>query len=273
MNTFVNISGYKFIALTNLANLQRSLKQHCQAIELKGTILISAEGININLAGTQQQIDKFQQYLAKNSDFEDITYKVSYSDFVPFKKMWVKIKKEIITFKNPNLNLEHNSEHCIKPKQLQQWLQENKDITLLDTRNDYESAIGSFKNAIKLDIQNFTDLPEHIEHLSEAQKQKPIVMFCTGGVRCEKVVPLFLEKGINHVYQLDGGILNYFAECGSDHYEGECFVFDDRVALDANLATTGTVLCKKCQWPVTKIQQQALEFKPEEACPHCFTTN
>lgn len=235
MTNIINISGYKFISLNNLEKLQQSLKQHCQAIKLKGTILLSPEGINISLAGERGQIDKFKNYLLSKAPFSDILFKESKSAKTPFSRMLVKIKQEIITFGRQGVNVEENSQFNIAPKQLKQWLDSGKKFTLIDTRNNYETQIGTFSTAITLDIDHFTQLPAVIDDLTELSKDEPVVVFCTGGVRCEKVLPLMRERGFTQAYQLDGGILNYFAECGGEHYTGECFVFDDRIALNPQL--------------------------------------
>jgi UPF0176 protein len=269
MTTIINISGYKFIPLDNLEKLQQSLKQHCQAIKLKGTILLSTEGININLAGEREQIDKFKNYMLNKPVFSDMVFKESMSATAPFSRMFVKIKREIITFGRPGVNSQENSQFNIAPKQLKEWLDSGKKFTMIDTRNDYETQIGTFTPAITLDIDHFTQFPAAINDLPQLSKQEPIVVFCTGGVRCEKVVPLMREQGFNEVYQLEGGILNYFAECGGEHYTGECFVFDDRIGLNPQLEPTGTVLCKACQYPVTKDKQQMNNYKPGISCSHC----
>ncbi|MGE3920072.1 MAG: rhodanese-like domain-containing protein [Gammaproteobacteria bacterium] len=236
MNHILNISGYKFIQLNNLEVLQSSLKQLCQELALKGTILISAEGINICLAGSPENIKLFISKIHKDEKFSDIFFKESISEIVPFRKLCIKIKKEIITFGRPNIDTSKNQTHTVTPKVLKQWLDENKPVTLLDTRNTYEFLIGTFNDAVTLPIEKFTDLPDRLGQLTREQKSQPIVIFCTGGVRCEKVLPVMLEQGYQEVYQLDGGILNYFLECGDAHYKGDCFVFDDRIAISPQAA-------------------------------------
>ncbi len=270
METIVNISGYKFVDISQITILKERLQQHCRAIGLKGTILLSAEGININLAGVREQISKFKAYLQKFPDFADIWLKESYSDYPPFKRMLVRIKKEIITFGHPKLDASQNDQHTLSPQQLKQWLDEGKDFTLLDTRNDYEVRIGSFTKAKYLPIANFREFPEALLDFQQSQaKDKPIVMFCTGGVRCDKALPWMLNQGFNDVYQLHGGIINYFEQCGGKHYQGECFVFDDRIAVNPELEETETVLCTVCQMPVTEDEQQSGHYQQDVYCPCC----
>lgn len=243
-----NIAGYKFIALAELSDLRSGLLAKCESLDLKGTILLSAEGVNLNLAGTSDKIAAFKQFLQQDTRFSDMTYRESVSQAQPFKHVKVKIKKEIITMRRDDVRPEAARAPSITPAELKQWLDENRDVTILDTRNDYEVRFGTFENAVNLQIKDFCEFPEAAEKIVE--RDKPIVMFCTGGIRCEKAAVHLLNAGFPEVYQLQGGILNYFAEVGGDHYDGECFVFDQRVSLDANLQETGTQQCIQCQGPI-----------------------
>lgn len=232
--TYVNISAYKFIKLTDLTSLQKQLKEYCVVSEVKGTILLSEEGININLAGSDQATKHFINSLHKDSRFADIIFKFSLSEKSAFKRIYVKIKPEIITTGIKNLNPILDPQYRISPKELKKWLDEEKDFLLLDTRNNYETQIGTFSKAVTLNIEEFSGFFPKIRELPEETKAKPVVMFCTGGVRCEKALPQMLAAGFTEVYQLEGGILNYFMECKDAHYEGECFVFDERVGVTAD---------------------------------------
>jgi UPF0176 protein len=243
----LNIAGYKFINLMNLEVLRERLLEQCFACELRGTILISQEGINLNLAGHVEAISTFKNYLKSLSQFSDMTFRESYSDNIPFKRLKVKIKKEIITFRQNHIHPETRRSSAILPEELKQWLDENRDITILDTRNDYEVRFGTFKNAMHLAIDDFCDLTKES---AKIPRNKPIVMFCTGGIRCEKVGLYLEEQGYSDVFQLEGGILNYFNKVGGKHYEGECFVFDERIALAPTLKTTGTTQCTSCNGPI-----------------------
>lgn len=228
----LNIAGYKFITLTELSELRVRLLEMCLALNTKGTILLSQEGINISLAGTFENISSFKAYLKEDARFADVTFRESYSEAEPFKRMKVKIKKEIITMRCPDIRPELGRAPSIAPEEFKLWLDENRDITILDTRNDYEVECGTFRGAINLKIDDFCEFPRSIETIT---CEKPIVMFCTGGIRCEKAALQLLKTGCKEVYQLEGGILNYFKTVGGDHYEGDCFVFDQRVALNPKL--------------------------------------
>ncbi len=248
----LNIAGYKFIQLTQLPALRDSLFDQANRLNLKGTILLSVEGINLSLAGEPESLAHFVQGLKSHTHFSDLSFRESYSTYQPFKRMRVKIKKEIITLREPNVDPINKKAPVLSPQEFKQWLDEKRDITLLDTRNDYEMRFGTFENAKNLALTHFGKLPDKLDHIS---RHKPVVMFCTGGIRCEKAALLMLNAGYEHVYQLQGGILNYFAEVGGSHYVGECFVFDSRVAVNANLATTDTKQCRICQGPM-KISEQ-----------------
>lgn len=228
----LNIASYKFITLDNLPELRVSLLNECEALKLKGTILLSPEGINVTLAGKITAITAFKTYLTADPRFNDIAFKESYSATQPFKRLKVKLKQEIITFRLPEIRPEIQRAPAISPQQFKQWLDEGRELTILDTRNDYEIELGTFMGATQLHIQDFCEFPKAVENLPT---KKPIVLFCTGGVRCEKAGLHLLNKGFREVYQLDGGILNYFSTIGAAHYKGACFVFDERIALQPNL--------------------------------------
>ncbi|HSW70089.1 MAG TPA: rhodanese-like domain-containing protein [Gammaproteobacteria bacterium] len=247
MVPILNIASYKFTRLSGLPEWRDVLLKKANQLNLKGTILLSFEGININLAGFPENIDPFVEFLLKRENLSDLTFRKSYSDFQPFKHMQVKIKPEIITLKQPDIHPEQETAPHISPQEFKKWLDEARDITILDTRNQYEVEFGTFDHAENLHLEDFSEFPEAISRIS---RKKPVVMFCTGGIRCEKASSVMLKAGHSQVYQLQGGILNYFAEVGKDHYNGECFVFDQRIALDANLKPTGTQQCLVCQGPV-----------------------
>jgi len=262
----LHIAGYKFIALSQLDNLCEQLQAECAALELKGTILLSEEGINLSLAAQPQAIQSFQTFLKKDDRFANISFHETYAPEVPFKKLKVKVKKEIITLKKPELNFTEKRAPHLSPTVLKQWLDEKRNITLLDTRNHYEVQFGTFAGATDLHLKDFSEFPDAIHHI---EKDQPIVMFCTGGIRCEKAAIHMLDQGYNEVYQLDGGILGYFAEVGGMHYEGECFVFDERISVDSKLEITGTQQCSACQHPVTHDEQQSPLYVLNVSCPHC----
>jgi UPF0176 protein len=268
--TINNLASYKFINLTDLVSLQNALFTLCTGYFLHGTILLSSEGINLILAG---QIENTQAFMAKwkeNPLFSDMNFKESLSTDIPFKKLRIRIKKEIITLKQDDINpLELTGEY-IAPKKLKQWYDEKKDFVILDTRNDYEIKMGTFKEAHVLPINTFSEFPEAIQK-ADLPKDKPIVMFCTGGVRCEKASAVMLKQGYENVYQLEGGILDYFKECNDAHYEGNCFVFDERTAITPSLEETGITQCVRCDHFLTPQEQRHAQFIRWKSCQFCET--
>ena len=266
----VNIAAYKFVTLqeTELPVLRTVLKAEALRRELKGTILLSTEGMNLILAGERQNITAYQSFLATYSTFQGLVYKESISDRKPFTRMLVRIKKEIISMGHPEIQPEHLSAPHISPTELKQWYEEKRDMVVLDTRNDYEVALGTFENAVDLHLETFRHFPDMIALLPDAMKEKPIVTFCTGGIRCEKAAVFMLNHGFKEVYQLEGGILSYFEQCGGEHYQGDCFVFDQRVALNSQLQETEITQCYDCRTPLT-VEDQKLAGCPY--CQHRFT--
>lgn len=231
MNTISNIIGYKFTEITQLKAMQSTLLEKTNALELKGTILLSHEGINIALAGHHEKTKIFEQWLNTQPPLEGIHFKVSSSKELPFSKMMVKIKDEIIRMDVPEVKPHEQTGTHLAPEEFKAWLDENKEILILDTRNAFELEFGRFKDAEHLQLEHFRQFPNKADMIP---RNKPIVMYCTGGIRCEKASTYLLQKGYEEVYQLEGGILNYFEKCGGEHYEGDCFVFDDRIAVDSN---------------------------------------
>lgn len=234
---FCNITTYKFISLDEqvLVSLCKALKRKATSLAIKGTILLGTEGINLFLAAEQASIDAFQAFLKTIPEFDDLQYKYSYSDFIPFQKLFVKVRNEIVTFKQPGIHPEQFTAPHLPPEKLKEWYQQGKDMIVLDTRNTFEYEIGTFENAVHLEIDNFREFPDALQKLPAENKDQAVVTFCTGGIRCEKAAAYLLEQGFKEVYQLQGGILNYFEKCGGDHYQGECFVFDDRVTVNHRL--------------------------------------
>ncbi|MGC4004008.1 MAG: rhodanese-like domain-containing protein [Pirellulales bacterium] len=157
--------------------------------------------------------------------------------------------------------------------ELKTWLDEGRTVTLLDTRNEYEVKLGTFESATTLGIDRFRDFPRAVEALPEELKERPIVMFCTGGIRCEKAGPFMERQGFRNILQLDGGILKYFEECGGSHYRGECFVFDQRVGVDPGLAETDSSQCFRCQTPLTSVEREDSRYVAGVSCPSCFLTD
>ena len=269
MPPITNISVYKFTPLHDLEALRARLRDLGTAAGLKGTILLSPEGINLFVAGHPDQVEALLAALRTISGLEDLAPKVSGSAEQPFNRMLVKIKREIITMKRPDINPATMPAPRLAPTTLKAWLDEGREVVLLDTRNDFEVGLGTFENALDLKITSFGDFPAAVARLELAGKT--VVSFCTGGIRCEKAAPLLIANGLRDVYQLEGGILKYFEDCGGAHWRGECFVFDKRVALGSDLRETGTTQCYACQAVVSPEEQRSDEYVLGESCPHCKT--
>ncbi len=232
MPPIVNVAGYRFVELDRLQDLRTELLDLCREQDLRGTILLSPEGINVFAAGLRQSVDALLSRLREIPGVADFEVKESFSRERPFRRMRIKIKREIIAFGVEGIAPARYTSRRISPRDLKRWLDEGRPVTLLDTRNNEEIRAGTFQNALTLGIDDFRSFPMAVGNLPEALKGQPIVTFCTGGIRCEKATPYLEREGFQDVYQLDGGILKYFEECGGAHFQGNCFVFDDRGAVD-----------------------------------------
>jgi predicted sulfurtransferase len=268
----VNIAGYKFIDINNAEEMKEIFLNKCLDLRLKGTIYFSENGVNFFIAGTQEMIDKYVNFMHLDKRLTGISLKKSYTEYQPFRRMIVKKKNEIISLGLDEVRPVEYTSPSIKPKQLKKWLDEERDILLLDTRNDYELRIGTFENAVDLDIKTFREFPTALKELN-TDKNKTVVMFCTGGIRCEKASIVMENQGWNNVFQLEGGVLNYFEEVGGEHWNGDCFVFDQRVALNSELEETEIEMCFICREPLSKEEQESEEYKILEYCPYCVNKN
>src|SRR3569833_1097666 len=269
----VNIAAYKFLPLTDLRSLRARLQTLCRDADLKGTILLSHEGINLFVAGVAANIERLLAELRSWPGLADLQPKLSETDHQPFRRMLVRLKKETIAFGVEGIDPSRRTSPKLSARELKRWLDEGRPVTLLDTRNDYEVKLGTFKNAVPIGIDQFRDFPQGVARLPPELKKQPIVVFCTGGIRCEKAGPYMEREGFESVFQLDGGILKYFEEVCGEHYEGECFVFDQRVGLDPTLHETGSSQCFNCQSPLSAADQQHPHYVPGKSCPYCFKTS
>lgn len=265
----VNIAGYRFIDMPDRDDLRQPFRDICQELELKGTILLAHEGINFFLAGSSDSIELFTAFLDSDERFTNIPLKVSYSDYQPFRRMNVRLKKEIISLGLNHIKPAELTGDEITPTAFKQMLDAGEEVIVLDTRNEYECRIGTFENALELDIRSFRDFPSAINELDVKLKDKPVVMFCTGGIRCEKASVVMMDAGFSNVMQLKGGILGYFEEVGGDHWNGDCFVFDRRVALNPQLKETDVVQCYACREPLLLEEQNTDEYVIAQSCPYC----
>ena len=268
-DSIVNIAGYRFVDLPDRDELRTPMINACDSSDLRGTILLAHEGINFFLAGTQHGVDDFLAFLDSDVRFLDIPLKISHTDYQPFNRMNVRLKKEIISIGMDDVQPAVFTGDSIAPKEFKQWLDDGKTVTILDTRNDYEIRLGTFENAMDLDITSFRAFPAAVKAMPEGLKDTPVVMFCTGGIRCEKASVVMLEAGFKDVRQLEGGILGYFEQVGGSHWNGDCFVFDHRVALTPELKESEAVQCFACRQPLTAEDQQSPSYVVEVSCPYC----
>ncbi len=197
-------------------------------------------------------------------------FKESESEGIPFRRFLVKVKKEIISMGRPDVRPAEFTAPYIEPADLKKWYDEKKEFVIIDTRNRYETRVGTFDNAIDLDLQRFRDFPAKVQEMPQEWRQKPVVTFCTGGIRCEKAAAVLAKEGFENVYQLKDGILGYFEEVGGDYWDGECFVFDDRIGVDPNLKETDTIQCLNCRSPLTLEEQKSEHYKFKISCPYCY---
>ena len=269
----VNIAAYRFAPLQDMQALRAELLAFCNSQHLRGTILLSTEGINLFVAGEGAAVDSLLTRLRAIPGLEPLTAKYSYTATQPFRRMLVRIKREIIAFGVPGIDPSQRTSPKISPLQLKQWLDEGRKLTLLDTRNDYEVKLGTFENALPAGVGHFRDFPAAVAKLPEELKDETIVMFCTGGIRCEKAGPYMESQGFRNVLQLDGGILKYFEECGGAHYKGDCFVFDQRVGVDPSLHVSDAAQCFACLSPLTAEEQRDPRYVAGQSCPWCFRTD
>ncbi len=248
----INLAFYKFVAVEDPQGLRDGLEELCLALELRGTILVAAEGINGMLAGSEEACARFENAVSYIDAIGELRFKRSHSREVPFAKLVVKVKPEIVTMRVDGVDACQRTAEHLAPETFRDWLRGGEDMVVIDTRNDYEYRLGTFKGAINPHTDAFHEFPAFVgEHKDELAERK-VVMFCTGGIRCEKATSWMLAEGFGEVYQLDGGVLNYFervADADRD-WQGELFVFDERVAVDTELCETDSVLCSECGAPI-----------------------
>ncbi|MBS0309592.1 MAG: sulfurtransferase [Proteobacteria bacterium] len=268
----VNIAAYKFISFDDTTEKRLQFQTVCHELNLKGTILLTPEGINLFLAGVRASIDRFLAWLRSDARFADIEVKESLSDDQPFKRMLVKLKREIITMKMPLIQPEKGRAPAVDAQTLKRWLDEGHDdagkpVVMMDTRNAFEVDVGTFDDTLDYRIEKFSDFPAVVAAHKDELAGKTVVTFCTGGIRCEKAAIHMQNIGYDSVYQLEGGILKYFEEVGGAHYHGDCFVFDQRTSLTPGLEPSGDLRCKTCD-AVVKPHEQLPPDAPM-VCPYC----
>ncbi|WP_179401731.1 sulfurtransferase [Burkholderia guangdongensis] len=279
--SIVNLAAYRFVSIDSTEAWRPLVAARCNELGLRGTILLAPEGINLFIAGPRDATDAFIAYLRDDPLFEgkfaDLQFKESLSDAQPFRRMLVRLKREIITMKKPTIRPELGRAPSVDARTLKAWLDRGHDddgrpVVMLDTRNAFEVDVGTFDHALDYRIAKFSEFPDVIEANRADLEGKTVVSFCTGGIRCEKAAIHMKGAGIDHVYQLEGGILKYFEEVGGAHYHGDCFVFDYRTALNPQLEPTANVTCFACRAVVTPDAQQSPDYVPGQSCPACAHT-
>ena len=265
----LNIAGYKFEPLDDVEVLVPEFQSVCDDLGLKGSVYLSPNGINFSLAGSEESVEQFLYFMEQDERFLNIPLKKTYSETQPFRRMRVRPKKEIISLGRDDINPRELTGDYVTPQELYAMYENNEDVIVLDTRNEYETRVGLFENAVDLQLDTFRDFPNAIEQLPDEYKDKQIVMYCTGGIRCEKASAVMLKAGFSDVKQLEGGVLDYFKETGGKYWNGDCFVFDERVALDTDLNETEYIYCYICREPLSAEEKASPDFKINEYCPYC----
>ncbi|MBK8186455.1 MAG: rhodanese-related sulfurtransferase [Cellvibrio sp.] len=271
MNQIVVAALYKFVRLPDYQEVVPRLKTFCDEIGLKGTLLLAEEGINGTVSGTRESIDQLVAFLKADGRFEGMSYKESFYEDQPFYRMKVKLKKEIVTMGVQGIDPQKIVGTYVKP---QDWnaLISDPDVVVVDTRNSYEYEIGTFKNAIDPKTETFREFPQWVAENLDPQKHKKVAMFCTGGIRCEKSTAYLREQGFDQVFHLEGGILKYLEDVPAEEslWQGDCFVFDNRVAVNHNLEKGIYDQCHACRFPITEDDKQSEHYMPGVSCPRCF---
>ncbi|MEM9818657.1 MAG: rhodanese-related sulfurtransferase [Cyanobacteria bacterium P01_D01_bin.6] len=263
---------YKFVTVEDCEELQRSLQSRCEHLALQGTILLAVEGINATVSGTRQGITQLLDELRADPRFADLTVKFSTAADDPFGRMKVKIKREIVTLGQPDASPTEQVGTYVAPNDWNQVISD-PEVVLVDARNDYEVNIGTFHGAINPHTESFRELPAYLTTHLDPQRHKKVAMFCTGGIRCEKATSYLLKQGFQEVYHLQGGILKYLEEVpeADSLWQGECFVFDERVAVQHGLEPGTHALCYACGNPVSERDRTHPHYESGISCPHCYS--
>ena len=271
VNNIVVAALYKFTPFAEFEQYREPILNTMLDNSVKGTLLIAHEGINGTISGTRDGIDNVLNYLRSIEAIGEFVFKESYTDSQPFYRTKVKLKKEIVTMGVEGIDPLQSVGRYVKP---QEWnaLISDPDVVLIDTRNDYEVQIGTFENAINPETETFREFPEYVAKTLDPSKHKKVAMFCTGGIRCEKSTAYMREQGFEEVYHLEGGILKYLEEVPAEEsmWKGDCFVFDNRVAVNHNLEKSDYDQCYACRMPITKADQESPAYVKGESCPHCI---
>lgn len=262
---------YKFVTLDDFESIREPLHNFMEAHGIRGTLLLANEGINGTVAGSREAIDALLDWLRKDERLADIDYKESYTDEPPFHRTKVKLKKEIVTMGVEGIDPKRVVGTYVEPKDWNDLISD-PDVVLVDTRNDYEFQVGTFKNAVNPNTETFREFPQYVKENLDPNKNKKVAMFCTGGIRCEKSTAYLKEQGFDEVYHLKGGILKYLEEVPQEEtmWDGECFVFDERVTVNHQLEKGQYDQCHACRLPITEEEKQSEKYQKGVSCPHCY---
>ena len=271
MKDFVVITFYKFFDFDDYKERQQPIYDFAASYEILGTILLASEGINATIAGTEKAIAAMLDYLKGDRRLADLTHKVSTAEKAPFKRLKVRLKKEIVTFGQPDAKPNEQVGQYVPPSKWNELIQD-PEVTLVDTRNDYEVGIGTFQGAKDPNTKSFRDFPEYVAANLDPEQNPKVAMFCTGGIRCEKATSYLLKQGFQEVYHLQGGILKYLEEVPEENslWEGECFVFDERVTVKHGLEEGDYELCYACGHPIDAEDKASKDYEIGISCPYCI---
>lgn len=271
MSAIVVAALYKFASLPDFRELSDPLRDKCVELGLKGTLLLAHEGINGTVAGSREAVDGLLEYLRADERLVDLEHKESPSDEQPFYRMKVKLKQEIVTMGVEGIDPRQSVGTYVPPRDWNQLISD-PDVLVIDTRNHYEYAIGSFERAVDPETESFREFPQYVQDNLDPSRYKKVAMFCTGGIRCEKATAYMKEQGFEEVYHLQGGILKYLEEVPEEEslWRGECFVFDNRVAVNHSLEPGSYDQCHGCRHPITEEDKQSPEYMKGVSCPRCY---
>ena len=274
MPKYLTAALYKFVSLPDYRDLQAPLLAVCETRKVKGTLLLAEEGINGTVAGLPEDIHALLDYLRNDAIFQgrlaDLEHKESWADRMPFYRMKVRLKQEIVKLGVPEVKPSEMAGTYVRPED---WnaLISDPDVIVVDTRNDYEVAIGTFKGAVNPHTKSFTELPDWVAQAKSLREKRKVAMFCTGGIRCEKSTAYLRSQGFDEVYHLQGGILKYLETVPPEDslWQGECFVFDERVSVGHGLKQGDFQLCRACRYPLSAQDRQSPHYRLGVSCAHC----
>lgn len=271
MEQIVICAMYKFVALDNYKEIRQPLWDFMEENGIKGTLLLAHEGINGTVSGSRESIDALLQWLNRDERINPISFKESYEENQPFYRTKVKLKKEIVTMGVEGIDPRKTVGTYVKPENWNDLISD-PNVTVIDTRNEYEIGIGTFKHAINPKTETFREFPQYVSDNLDPGKNKKVAMFCTGGIRCEKSTAYLKELGFDEVYHLEGGILKYLEEVPKEEslWQGDCFVFDNRVAVNHDLEKSVYDQCYACRLPITEADKQSDKYESGVSCPHCY---